>query len=239
MTLSESQALDSFDFLGAEDAALLHRMSRVSFPEGPEGMYTRQALSAQYTHSLPLEHEQELLGCGVDYCHSTSHGYLAPAGLPLFGFSKDSLQRREEGKGEMEEEEEEEDEEDFGQPQVEGGTTGMRSVDIVLIQHLLHCEFLLQHLQVQFTSQTFQLLKLCLQVIIAVSCMYMYMYMCDIDNQHTGVWSEVGLGLSPCEMGTTVTCIAHITCSTCTCMSYSGTCTCMQLVCVAVVIRSP
>ena len=37
MTLSESQALDSFDFLGAEDAALLHRMSRVSFCEGSEG----------------------------------------------------------------------------------------------------------------------------------------------------------------------------------------------------------
>ena len=34
---------------------------------------------------------------------------------------------------------------------MEGGTTGVRSVDIVLIQHLLHCEFLLQHLQVEFT----------------------------------------------------------------------------------------
>ena len=37
MTLSESQALDSFDFLGDEDAALLNRMSRVSFSEGSEG----------------------------------------------------------------------------------------------------------------------------------------------------------------------------------------------------------
>ena len=33
MTLSESQALDSFDFLAAEDAALLHRMSHISFSE--------------------------------------------------------------------------------------------------------------------------------------------------------------------------------------------------------------
>ena len=64
--------------------------------------------------------------------------------LSPFGFSKDSLQRREEVRGEGEV-----DEEDIGQPEVEGGTTGMRSVDIVLIQHLLHCEFLLQHLQVQ------------------------------------------------------------------------------------------
>ena len=31
---------------------------------------------------------------------------------------------------------------------IEGGSTGVKAVDIVLIQHLLHCEFLLQHLQV-------------------------------------------------------------------------------------------
>lgn len=38
MTLSESQALDSFDFLGADDTSLLHRMSRISFSEGSEGV---------------------------------------------------------------------------------------------------------------------------------------------------------------------------------------------------------
>ena len=37
MTLSESQALDSFDFLGSEDTSLLHRISRASFSEGSEG----------------------------------------------------------------------------------------------------------------------------------------------------------------------------------------------------------
>lgn len=37
MTLSESQALDSFDFLGDEDTALLHRMSQVSCSDGSAG----------------------------------------------------------------------------------------------------------------------------------------------------------------------------------------------------------
>ena len=107
MTLSESQALDSFDFLGAEDVALLHRMSRVSFSGESEG---------------------------------------ASSPTP-FGFSKDSLQRKEGARGEVGEEEE-----DFGRPEVEGGTTGVRSVDVVLIQHLLHCEYLLQHLQVLYMT---------------------------------------------------------------------------------------
>lgn len=105
------------------------------------------SLCSAHTHSLPLEYEQQMLLYSAGCCYLS----CGLAGLPLFGFSKDSLQRREEGKGELEEEE---DEEDFGQPQVEGGTTGVRSVDIVLIQHLLHCEFLLQHLQVQFCTST-------------------------------------------------------------------------------------
>lgn len=36
MTLSENQALNSFDFLEADDVSLLHRMSRISFSEGSE-----------------------------------------------------------------------------------------------------------------------------------------------------------------------------------------------------------
>ena len=31
--------------------------------------------------------------------------------------------------------------------EVEGGTVGVASVDTLLVQHLLHCEYLLQHLQ--------------------------------------------------------------------------------------------
>lgn len=58
--------------------------------------------------------------------------------LLSFGFGKDSL-----------DETEEEDDVDFSHCEVEGGTTGIRNIDICLIQHLLHCEFLLQHLQVK------------------------------------------------------------------------------------------
>ena len=49
MTLSESQALDSFDFLAAEDAVLLHRMSHISFSEsGSEGSECNKCLCTYY-----------------------------------------------------------------------------------------------------------------------------------------------------------------------------------------------
>ena len=37
MTLSESQAMEDFDFLGSEDNILLARFSRASFSDVPEG----------------------------------------------------------------------------------------------------------------------------------------------------------------------------------------------------------
>lgn len=39
MTLSESQAMEDFDFLGSEDNILLTRFSRASFSDIPEGEY--------------------------------------------------------------------------------------------------------------------------------------------------------------------------------------------------------
>lgn len=92
------------------------------------------ALANQTSINISEEyHSHELLISCVD-AHS-----LFP-----FGFSKDLLQQSDETK-----EEREMDEENIRHQEVEGGTTGNRSVDIVLIQHLLHCEFLLQHLQVR------------------------------------------------------------------------------------------
>lgn len=38
MTLSESQAMEDFDFLGSDDNMLLARFSRASFSDIPEGM---------------------------------------------------------------------------------------------------------------------------------------------------------------------------------------------------------
>ena len=38
MTLSESQAMEDFDFLGSDDNILLARFSRASFADIPEGM---------------------------------------------------------------------------------------------------------------------------------------------------------------------------------------------------------
>ena len=75
--------------------------------------------------------------------YSVLISFIDARSLFPFGFSKDSLQRREETRKEREI-----DEDKFYHREVEGGTTGSRSIDIVLIQHLLHCEFLLQHLQV-------------------------------------------------------------------------------------------
>ena len=37
MTLSESQAMEDFDFLGSEDNILLARFSKASFSDIPEG----------------------------------------------------------------------------------------------------------------------------------------------------------------------------------------------------------
>ena len=52
MTLSESQALNSFDFLEEDDAALLHRMSRVSCSEGSEPTFSMSVynISFRCTH---------------------------------------------------------------------------------------------------------------------------------------------------------------------------------------------
>ena len=38
MTLSESQAMEDFDFLGSDDNILLARFSRASFSDLPEGV---------------------------------------------------------------------------------------------------------------------------------------------------------------------------------------------------------
>ena len=38
MTLSESQAMEDFDFLGSDDNILLARFSRASFSDVPEGV---------------------------------------------------------------------------------------------------------------------------------------------------------------------------------------------------------
>ena len=38
MTLSESQAMEDFDFLGSDDNILLARFSRASFSDIPEGV---------------------------------------------------------------------------------------------------------------------------------------------------------------------------------------------------------
>ena len=57
MTLSESQALDSFDFLGADDTALLHRMSRISFSEGYESPTFDDGTSKEVLYiEPPVEH---------------------------------------------------------------------------------------------------------------------------------------------------------------------------------------
>lgn len=58
MTLSESQALDSFDFLGAEDTSLLHRISRASFSEGSEGTALALAQLAALIHPVLLVSSQ-------------------------------------------------------------------------------------------------------------------------------------------------------------------------------------
>ena len=83
--------------------------------------------------SVAMASDLIIMTC-VQWC---SINIFSGAVTPLSLLSKDLEQRRA-------------DEEDqcCVQPNVEGGTTGVRSVDIVLIQHLLHCEFLLQHLQV-------------------------------------------------------------------------------------------
>ena len=52
MTLSESQAMEDFDFLGSEDNVLLTRFSKASFADIPEGEWlTRYILLSHETIS--------------------------------------------------------------------------------------------------------------------------------------------------------------------------------------------
>ena len=58
MTLSESQAMEDFDFLGSEDNILLARFSRASFSDVPEGEKKRSifiacVLGCSYSHKIP------------------------------------------------------------------------------------------------------------------------------------------------------------------------------------------
>ena len=48
MTLSESQAMDSFDFLGSEDTAVSQRYSMASMSEASEGEWAGLAPSPTY-----------------------------------------------------------------------------------------------------------------------------------------------------------------------------------------------
>ncbi len=57
MTLSESQAMDSFDFLTNDDAELIPRFSRASFSdtlEGQQRQFVEGLVATPNSHLLPI-----------------------------------------------------------------------------------------------------------------------------------------------------------------------------------------
>lgn len=128
MTLSESQAMDTFEFLGSEDNILAHRFSRTSIDITESLCHRQRSNSAQLasrhhpsssgSNTTPTPTSGSQVEVGVEDLHRGLVGSPGSGGTNGGEVNRDTR-----------------------------GTSGSQSVDRALIQHLIHCESLLVHLQ--------------------------------------------------------------------------------------------
>ncbi|XP_064384276.1 RIPOR family member 3-like [Halichondria panicea] len=121
MTLSESLAMDSFDFLGSEDTAASQRFSMVSMSDASEDYpflhHRRSGSNFSASGRMDLRQSSQVSQASQD--SQTTDDTMSDVG----SFASE------------------------GGVRCGGGSTGCVSVDRAILQHLIHCDCLLQHLQ--------------------------------------------------------------------------------------------